>query len=424
MRINLNNLGYDVTKPQGDIIALNFSIWDADWIFKNVPALVASARTWFQSPWGNANVFNAARIFARPDVTISTTTLPPVASDAVLPNGINFSEPVINGNLNEPVWNGAYSFNIAYGDTVVRSTYPTIGPLLSGQFQPEIGGNPRPPVIDPVTANIKMFFRDKFLYFGADINDQLIQGRNEFDRMDGVRLIIGDRGTYNEENMMVFRQLRLAFNTAGQPEPTEYLKTLADSGFAWWGVQLKGASTVNNNNDIDEGFRIEMKIDLTRLGYSTTLSDRLLFGGVMVMDGDSFDDSLANYGTRTWWFRENDCCPATAWMVMDPLVNVEMIDNNITPVNFELHGNYPNPFNPSTKIRYSVPNSGKITITFFNFLGEVIYSAEHFAENAGTYEYEFVSRNLSSGVYFYKVNFFNETLKSASTQNGKMILIK
>lgn len=429
MKIDLTVMGYNVTNPNGDVVALNFSIWDGDWIWAGNPFKIASSRTWFQAPWGNANAINVVRVFGRPDVTINTTNLPVIAPDGVIPNGSNFAEPTIDGNLNDPVWGGGFSFDIAFDDTLLRATYPTVGPLSSGQYQPELGGNPRPPVLDPVSAKIKMFFRDQYLFLAADVNDQLIQGTNEFDRMDGVRFIFGDRDNLNDDNFMTFRQLRVHFDPSGQGAASEYLAELVDSGFASFGVHLKGSSTVNNNTDIDEGYQVEIKINLSKFGYPTNLGDKLLFGGVMVMDGDSFDDSLANYGTRTWWFRESDWGPATAWMVMDPNtpVGVEPISNTIVPNSLELYGNYPNPFNPNTKIRYSVPSGGNVAIAFFNSLGEEIYSNSFDVTTAGIYEYEFSgsASNLASGIYFYRIDYKGSPENNSfSSRIGKMILMK
>lgn len=427
MMIDLTVMGYNVNRPNGDLVALNFSIWDGDWVWAGRPSRIASSRTWFQSPWGNTNAINVIRLYARPDVGINTPTLPVIAPDGVIPNGANFPEPVINGNLNDAVWGGGFTFDIAYNDSVLRASYPTAGPLSSGQFQPQLGNNPRPPVVDPVSAKIRMFFRGHHLYLAADVNDQLIQGLNQFDRMDGVRFILGDRGRLNEDNFMTFRQLKVNFNAAGVGVASEYLKQLVDSNFASFGVHLKGSSTVNNNNDVDLGYQVEIKVDLTKLGYPANLGDKLLFGGVMVMDGDSFDDSLSNYGTRTWWFRESDWGPATAWMVLDPNtpVGVELIDNSIVPNAFELYGNYPNPFNPNTKIQYSVPASGNITLSFFNSLGEQIYSKSFDVNTAGIYEYEFNASNLASGVYFYRIEYKNSLKESSITSRiGKMILMK
>ena len=55
-----------------------------------------------------------------------------------------------------------------------------------------------------------------------------------------------------------------------------------DSGKAEFGVALTGATTVNVNTDFDEGYSIEMKIDLTGLGYPADLGDKVIFCGVML----------------------------------------------------------------------------------------------------------------------------------------------
>jgi hypothetical protein len=426
MRVNLNNLGYDVTAPGGDIVAMNFSIWDCDYLFEGDPAAIASARTWFQSPWGNANANNVARVFARPDVTTSTTTLPVVMPDVVLPNGDNLPAPVIDGMLDEEVWGGAYKFNIAWGDEALRNSYPTAGPLSSGQFQPEIGGNPRPPVVDPSFATIKMFFRDNYLYMAADVNDQVVQGSDEFDRIDGVQFILGDPSSLNDDNMMIFRRLRVNFDASGDPQAYEYLPVLIDSNAAEFAVALKGGTTVNNHTDVDSGYTIEMRVDMTHLGYSARQQDILLFAGVMLADGDSFDDPLADYGTRTWWFREHDGGPAAAWIVLDPNLPVGVDDNQqaVIPDRLELYGNYPNPFNPGTKIKFSIPEMGNVSISVFNAIGQEIKAINYNSTSSGPQEYYFDASDLTSGVYLYKVTFRSSSNSIVQTNSGKMVLIK
>jgi len=196
--------------------------------------------------------------------------------------------------------------------------------------------------------------------------------------------------------------LRINFDAAGQPAVYDFLQTLIDTGKAEYGVALKGATTVNNNTDVDEGFTIELKVDLTGLGYPANLGDKLIFLGADLFDGDSFEDPLADYGSRTWWFRENDGGPALAWGYLDPNkpVGVEDEISGLIPNSIELYGNYPNPFNPSTKIKYSVPESGIVNISVFNTLGEEVESINLF-NNAGLNEFNFNAANLSTGVYFF-----------------------
>ena len=430
MRIAIDSLGYDVTQANGDIVMLNFSIWDCDYLFEGNPAAVNSARTYIQSSWGNTNYANGnpIRVFARPDVTTTSGSVPGIDPEVVLPNNTSFPTPVIDGILNETVWLGSYKFEIAWDDNTIKSGYPGVGPWTSGHFQPELGGNPRPPILDPSYAKVAMFFEDNYLYLSADVNDGRVQGYNEYDKIDGISFIIGDRtlSNYNLDNAMVSRMLRVNFDAAGQPAVYDYLQTLIDSGKAEYGVSLKGATTVNNNTDIDEGYQIEMKVDLTGLGYPSNLGDKFIFMGADLFDGDSFDDPLNDYGSRSWWFRENDGGPALAWGYLDPNKPVGVEDEilGIIPNSIEIYGNYPNPFNPSTKIKYSVPESGIVNISVFNTLGEEVESINLF-NNAGLNEFNFNAANLSTGVYFFKVSLESSTSGgNFQSKTGKMILLK
>lgn len=85
---------------------------------------------------------------------------------------------------------------------------------------------------------------------------------------------------------------------------------------------------------------------------------------------------------------------------------------------FKLYPNFPNPFNPSTKIRFYNPQRNFITVKIFDLGGSEVATLENKNLNAGNYEYEFRPENLSSGVYFYRV-YYGENFKS-----GKMIFSK
>jgi len=422
MRIDLAINGYDVTQPEGDIVMLNFSIWDCDYLFEGNPSAINTTRTHFQSPF-NAHANNVARVHAKPDVTTISGTLPNVDPDVVLPNNLSFTDPVIDGVIDEEVWLGSYKFEIAWDDDNIKYSYPGVGPWVSGHFQP--GTNP-PPVIDPSHAIVRMFFKNDYLYLAADVDDGRVQGTEESDKVDGIRYMIGDRVEKDEESKMVVQQMRINFDGTGQPAVYEFLQTLVDTGMAEYAVGLKGATTVNNNTDIDDGYQIELKIDLTGLGYPSGLGDKLIFMGADLFDGDSFDDPLNNYGSRTWWFREHGAGPALAWIYMDPNKPVGVEDEiiGIIPNSVEVYGNYPNPFNPSTTIKYSIPESGVVNVSVFNALGEVVESINLF-NNAGLNEYNFNAANLSTGVYLYKISL--ESLSSGNnlqSKTGKMILLK
>ena len=96
----------------------------------------------------------------------------------------------------------------------------------------------------------------------------------------------------------------------------------------------------------------------------------------------------------------------------------------IIPSEFQLSQNYPNPFNPSTVIRYSLPYTSKVVLKIYNSLGQEVMTLKNETNTAGIYEVQFKSSNLSSGVYFYRLNAEAVDGKQSFTSTKKMILMK
>lgn len=88
------------------------------------------------------------------------------------------------------------------------------------------------------------------------------------------------------------------------------------------------------------------------------------------------------------------------------------------PGNYDLSQNFPNPFNPSTKIKFALPKSENVMLKVYNQLGKEVTTLSEGFKNAGTYEITFDASYLSSGIYFYKL-----TTGSVSLTK-KMLLVK
>ena len=96
---------------------------------------------------------------------------------------------------------------------------------------------------------------------------------------------------------------------------------------------------------------------------------------------------------------------------------IEQLSSN-TPDQFRLFQNYPNPFNPSTKIRFDVSKSSYIKLVVYDALGRVVAIPVNEDLNAGVYEAEFDGSELSSGVYFYRIQ------AGEFVETRKMLLLK
>jgi hypothetical protein len=345
---------------------------------------------------------------------------------------VNFPTPVIDGKLDEAVWKVIPGFEIKWNDTLIRAGYPSTGPFRSGQYQPTVNGGTAN-VVDPADAMVKMFFKADTLYLGVDISDKIVQFSNSYDRYDGIIFTILDRlATDPIDHSLLTRKLTVIVDSAkGNPtKALDYMLTLRDS--------LKGAKVVLRLNSgttvdtlgvkADSGYVIEMAISLTALGYPPGRGDGIAFLGLDLLDGDSFVNAVNSYGTRTWWFREHDGSDGPAFCYMDPtaiLTDVARTGVIGMPTEFALLGNYPNPFNPSTSIRYAMPQAGSVVLTVYDMLGRSVSSHALGTFSEGEHSYTFNGSNLSSGVYFYQLRMVGaSTGKEFSTPYAKMTLVK
>ena len=91
---------------------------------------------------------------------------------------------------------------------------------------------------------------------------------------------------------------------------------------------------------------------------------------------------------------------------------------NSTPNSYELDQNFPNPFNPSTTIRFSVPSSEFVSLRIYNSIGEKVAELVNQVLPAGIYNVNWNAENVSSGVYFYKIQ------AGSFINTKKMILLR
>ena len=110
--------------------------------------------------------------------------------------------------------------------------------------------------------------------------------------------------------------------------------------------------------------------------------------------------------------------PDTGWVIINVLPPILSVEEGNLPLDYELAQNFPNPFNPTTRIKYQLPEPAFITIKVYDVLGNEIATLVDEEKTAGSYNVEFDGSKLSSGIYYYQIS----TEKFHQTR--KMILIK
>ena len=97
---------------------------------------------------------------------------------------------------------------------------------------------------------------------------------------------------------------------------------------------------------------------------------------------------------------------------------VGITNNTSAPEKFELLQNFPNPFNPTTRINYALAKNTNVKLSVYNAAGKLVQTFNKGLQSAGRYFVDFNGEGLSSGVYYYKLEteYFTET--------RKMLLIK
>jgi hypothetical protein len=93
------------------------------------------------------------------------------------------------------------------------------------------------------------------------------------------------------------------------------------------------------------------------------------------------------------------------------------------PGGFALHGNYPNPFNPSTSIRFDLPQTAEVTVQVVDILGRVVMSHRAGSVGAGANRTVALDASrLASGVYLYRI--IAAGASQTFTGSGRFTLVK
>jgi hypothetical protein len=236
---------------------------------------------------------------------------------------------------------------------------------------------------------------------------------------------LNDRVIRGPDNQLWSRRISFQVDEDGTALPQDFLVTLVEDGDAEVALFLNPGTTVDTiGAQPDNGYQAELAIDLKALDYPPGLGDGILFIGVNLLDGDTFDDIDIRTGTRTWWFREyeSECCPVWAFMGGADPSSVDLPDGSSG--GYVLLNNYPNP-SPRGVIQYSLPEASRVTLEVFDVQGRLLERAELGVQGAGLQEALFDDTGMSNGMYLYRLRMADpETGSFKASPYGKMILLR
>ncbi|MBV6420612.1 MAG: hypothetical protein DAHOPDDO_01869 [Ignavibacteriaceae bacterium] len=180
-------------------------------------------------------------------------------------------------------------------------------------------------------------------------------------------------------------------------------------------VKLFWSTATETNNS---GFEIQKQVANRQSAVSKWESIGFVpgFGTTTEVQHYSFVDEKLQSGNYQYRLKQVDFDGSFTY---SDIIEVEVLSPNV----FSLEQNYPNPYNPSTTIRYEIPEQSFVTIKVYDVLGNEIATLVNEEKPAGSYEVEFniysdEGQNLVSGVYFYKLQVGN------FIQTKKMVLTK
>jgi hypothetical protein len=201
--------------------------------------------------------------------------------------------------------------------------------------------------------------------------------------------------------------------TTGAPVPWAAGEFWAMTGWDRAAAGVKMAVT-----DQDFGYQIEWQMPLETLYLDTTPGTQ--FGWeTQINDNDSDTRNHISH----WWIQTGDPSwnNASTWgtaVFQNSKSILAVKEKNVVPSQYELAQNFPNPFNPTTTIAYGLKNSGKVRLSVFDIMGKEVAVLVDGSQAAGSHQVQFNASNLSTGMYFYKL----QTADQVFTK--KMTLVK
>ena len=174
--------------------------------------------------------------------------------------------------------------------------------------------------------------------------------------------------------------------------------------------RMRFRNSYTNEELLTPGQVYQVTIELQNLALTVLPGHRLRID-ITSSNYPHFDINLNNGGTL---YVAGDTLIATNYVYHDAVRSSRVLlpmaaatslreSPSASPANFQLNQNFPNPFNPATAIRFTLPQQEYVTLKIFDASGREVQTLISGNLAAGTHRIEFEAKNLASGIYFYRV---------------------
>ena len=163
-----------------------------------------------------------------------------------------------------------------------------------------------------------------------------------------------------------------------KPYGREWKEGIKKVGLAWYET---------HKDNLTVGFKAALRKAIEKLK---------MLGAMM---GEEMKGKIAAAKFMLW---DGQDLPEVNQMLSDDTPNLETSEN-VTPEGYALEANYPNPFNPSTKISFTIPKADHVSVVVYDMLGKEISTLVDTDLGAGTHSVTFDGKSLASGTYIYRI---------------------
>ncbi|MGD8779826.1 MAG: T9SS type A sorting domain-containing protein [Ignavibacteria bacterium] len=273
----------------------------------------------------------------------------------------------------------------------------------------------------------------------SKVNDEISKGIFDKNKYSGdFQSIIEECKSFigsNTASVFASTALNLAVHSYKQIEDYEGLKSFAEAIMNDKELSILHGKAKHKlidyyiyKKDYDKALKTADEILLSYGGENSRTYNEELIGETLLSKGFLYEYVLGEsekaievYGEMLASYPEN----AAAKFAKNQLRNlgqdviIPSQEEITTDIEEELTlSNYPNPFNPTTTINYSIPSEGRVQVRIYDILGREVETLVNEIGSAGTHKVEWNGSRYSSGIYFYSITFMDKTLYK------KMLMVK